>query len=322
MTELEIRAGEELERKMERYARLRLEPTAAQAKRARATVMEAAWRQRLAAPSALRPEAPVAAAAATVISPRRGLFAGWGARRLGTSLAAAALAGLVVGSTAFAASRAGAPLYDVRLALEELSLPADGPARLEAELALAQGRLAEIVDGVARDDSGAVSAAVRGYLASLDDLDASTGGPADRALDAITKHNKVLLAVLATAPEDAVKGLEQAIASSSKAIEVLAAAGTGRPLDDGTGNGVTPGSGNGAGTGTNGTNGTNGAGGANGQGGSHGNPNAGNGGANGQGGKPDQPARPAKTPQPAKTSAPEEDPTKVAKSPNPGGAKP
>ena len=41
MTELEVRAGEELERKIERYARLRLDPSAAQAKRARSVLMEA-----------------------------------------------------------------------------------------------------------------------------------------------------------------------------------------------------------------------------------------------------------------------------------------
>ncbi len=51
MTELEVRAGEELERKIERYARLRLDPSAAQAKRARSVLMEAAWRQRLAEPA-------------------------------------------------------------------------------------------------------------------------------------------------------------------------------------------------------------------------------------------------------------------------------
>ena len=66
------------------------------------------------------------------------------------------LAGLLIGSTAFAASRAGGPLYDVRLALEEATLPADPGARLEAELAMAQGRLAEIVEAAARDDGPAV----------------------------------------------------------------------------------------------------------------------------------------------------------------------
>lgn len=312
MTELEVRAGEELERRMERYARLRLDPSSAQAKRARASVMEAAWRQRLAPPVTQPVQLPVAGADAPR---RRGPFAGWGARRLGVSFAAAALAGLVVGTSAFAASRAGAPLYDVRLALEELALPADGPARLDAEIALAQGRLFEVLDAVTRDDPGAVSAAVRGYLASLDDLDESTGGPADRALVAVQFHNKVLLSVLATAPDDAVKGLQQAIASSDHAIDVLGAAGTGRPLD--AGNGVTPGNGNGTGTGTgdngSGTGTGNGAdGGSNGNGGANG-----QGGSNGQGGKPEDPGKPAKTSAPT-----QEDPTKVTHTPKPGGGKP
>ncbi len=80
-----------------------------------------------------------------------------------------------------------------RLALEELTLPADAQARLEAELALAQGRLAEVVDASNRNDPGAVAAAVKGYLAALDDLDESVGGPADRALIAIQAHRDVLL---------------------------------------------------------------------------------------------------------------------------------
>ena len=50
MTELEPRAGEELERQLDRFVRVRLDPSPAQAKRARSAVMEAAWRQRLGAP--------------------------------------------------------------------------------------------------------------------------------------------------------------------------------------------------------------------------------------------------------------------------------
>ena len=53
MTELEVRAGEGLERQLERYARVRLDPSTAQAKRARAALMEAAWRQRIAGSAAV-----------------------------------------------------------------------------------------------------------------------------------------------------------------------------------------------------------------------------------------------------------------------------
>ncbi|MEO5965084.1 MAG: hypothetical protein ABIR11_06430, partial [Candidatus Limnocylindrales bacterium] len=251
MTELEIRAGDELERKMARYARVRLDPSQSQVRRARDSVMEAAWRQRISgAPGVSAAEGQLAtsvgARAITQIARRHGPFAGWGARRLGGSLAAAVLAGLLVGSTAFATSRAGGPLYEGRLALEELTLPADGPSRLEAELALAQGRLAEIVDGASRDDAGAVAAAVHAYLAVIDELGVSTGGPADRALVVVQQHAAVLEAVLGRVPEQARNGIEQAITHSETIADTLSAAGThpnanggsgGMPTDNGTGTG-------------------------------------------------------------------------------------
>ncbi len=296
MTELEVRAGEELERKMERYARVRLEPSSAQAKRARSVLMEAAWRERLASPSA-----PAAVPSAEPGNrPARGPFAGWSVRRLGVSFAAAVLAGLLVGTTAFATSRAGGPLYAVRVAFEELTLPADPQARLEAEIGLAQGRLSEILDAVSRDDPGAVSAAVQAYLGALDDLDESTGGPADRALDAIRYHETVLATLLTTAPDDARAGIENAITRSSAVIERLDAAGTPAPNGAGTGgNGNGTGGGNGTGTGA-------GAGAGAGQGGR---PDPSAGPAN-PGGKPSKDPRPARTPapagneHPAKTHAP------------------
>ena len=302
MTELEVRAGEELERKIERYARLRLDPSAAQAKRARSVLMEAAWRQRLAEPA--QDAAAIAASTRRV----RGPFGGWGARRLGVSFAAAMLAGLMIGTTAFATSRAGGPLYATRVALEELTLPTDPQARLEAEIGLAQARIAEIADAVARDDSGAVAAAVGAYLSAIDDLDESTGGPADRALGAIEYHQVVLEGLLARVPESARAGIENAIVRSGAVIERLDAAGT-QPPTGGAGNG------NGAGTGANGANGAGGAGGTVGTGG-----NGGNGGGAGPGGKPaaatakptksTKPAvneRPARTPNPRSSHVPGQD---------------
>jgi hypothetical protein len=273
MTELEVRAGEELDRKMERYARLRLDPSAAQAKRARSVLMEAAWRERLASQAI-----PVADdRPATPARRFRGPFAGWSASRLGASLAAATLAGLLLGTTAFAASRAGGPLYPTRIAFEALTLPTDPQARLEAELALAQGRLAEIADSVARDDPGAVAAALGAYLAALDDLDESTGGPADRALTAVEFHQAILEDLLTRVPENGRPGIENAIARSGTVIERLHAAGT-HPPDSASGND------NGTGNGGTGTDGA--------------------GGVGGQGGKPVHPSANPAQPKPAKTAAP------------------
>ncbi len=121
--------------------------------------MEAAWRRRLV--DARRRGRGRSHAADG--SGRRGPFAAWGGRRVGVALAFALIAGLTIGSSAFAASRAGGPLYDTRLALEELTLPTDPTARLEAELARAQSRVADIVDAASRGDDGAVEAAARAY---------------------------------------------------------------------------------------------------------------------------------------------------------------
>ncbi len=330
MTELEPRAGEELERQLDRFVRVRLDASPAQVKRARSAVMEAAWRQRLNAPAPGAADEPsVGAASMTVLpspyrpgTPSRGLFEGWGTRRLGASFAAALLAGLLIGTSVFASSRAGGPLYDARLALEEVTLPTDAAARLEAELAGAQARIAEIVDASNHGDPGAVAAAVRGYLASLDDLGNSIGGPADRALIAIQAHREVLLRVLGEVPEAAQSGIENALAQSSKVIERLDAAATpaagptgGTSGPGGTGGAVGGGAGNGgAGNGGNG-------------GGANGGAGAGDGGAGaGSGGKPEDPvAEPARTPKPRRTPAPTErpaPPTPAAPDKAPQGGKP
>jgi hypothetical protein len=203
-------------------------------------------------------------------------------------MAAAVLAGLLVGSATFAASRAGGPLYDARLTFEALTLPADPEARLEAELAQAQTRLAELVEAAGRGDQGAVQAALAGYGRSLDDLAATTGGPANRALEAVEFHRAVLLHLKDTVPQQALVGLENALTRSSGVIEKLGAAGGG---SSGAGGASGAGSGGNAGTGG----------------------NAGSGNSD-PGNKPDR------TPGPARTAAPDPTP-KPPKSPNPNAAK-
>jgi hypothetical protein len=222
------------------------------------------------------------------------------------------LAGLMIGSTAFATSRAGGPLYATRVALEELTLPTDPQARLEAEIGLAQARIAEIADAVAKDDAGAVTAAVGAYLSAIDDLDESTGGPADRALGAVESHQLILEGLLARVPESARAGIQNAIVRSGAVIVRLDAAGT-QP----------PGNANGAGTGNGGTGGGNGgtgggAGNGNGAGASAG-ASAGNGNGGAHGGKPtaatpkptkEPPIKPTKSTKPAVNERP-------ARTPNP-----
>ncbi|HKF86088.1 MAG TPA: hypothetical protein VKB30_09910, partial [Candidatus Limnocylindrales bacterium] len=119
MTDLQARAGEALERQLDRYARVRLDPSHAEAKRARSTVMEAAWRRRIGAPASPPSREPsdtgqpsVVAAAMTVVpaahtSPRtrsRGVRRDIVARRIGVSFVAAVVAGVTIGTSVFAAS--------------------------------------------------------------------------------------------------------------------------------------------------------------------------------------------------------------------------
>jgi hypothetical protein len=260
MAELEVRAGDELERQLARYARVRLESSPAQARRARSAVMEAAWRRRIVGPmdDSIKVSASAAPLARSRVSKTGSgssrLYGGWGPRRLATTLAAAALAGLLVGSTAFAATRAGGPLYGTRVAIEVLTLPSDPTSRLEAQLAQAQSRLAEIVEAVARNDQGALAAAVHAYDDAVSGLGDATGGAADRALTAIQFHEAILLDVQARAPEAAQAGLANAITHSGAAATRLDAAGStpGGPNDaaNGGGAGSGAGAGNGNGTGT------------------------------------------------------------------------
>lgn len=284
----EPRAGEGLERTLERYARVRLDPSQAQARLARSAVMAEAWRLRL---------------GETVPARRRGLFSAWSTRRLAVSLTAAVLAGLVIGSSTFAASRAGGVLYEARVALEVITLPTEAGARLDAEIAQAQSRLSEVVDASARGDLAALDASLAAYESSVDRLTGATGAPASRALEAVRFHQSILLGVLARAPGPAVPGLNRALVESHAVIDRLESAGAG---DDSPGTNQGAGNGNGNG---------NGAGNGNGNGAGNG-----NGGAGPAGQGPASTPRADKTAKPAHTPRPDH-PVKPAKSPAPGGPK-
>ena len=236
MQEMEPQPGETLERMLARYARVRLDPSPAETRRARAAVMEEAWRRRfeLAAAAAV---VPSAAQAPLADRPRRLPFARWGLRRLSGALSAAVLAGLLIGTSAFATSRAGGPFYETRLALEELTLPSDAASRVEAEIAMAQTRLAEIVEASSRDDQRALSAALAAYEHTIGILGATTGGPATRAEEAVASHRAVLERVAGMVSEQARGGLDHALLASDTAIDRLSAAGDGKPGAGGSGGG-------------------------------------------------------------------------------------
>lgn len=222
-----IEPGDPLQRRLARYARVRLEPDPAATRRIRAAVMSEAWRRHLAAESA---------AAASRRTGSRVPFAGWSARRLGTTVTAAVLTGLLLAGTVFAGSRAGGPLYDTRLVLETALLPSDPEARVQAELAMAQTRLAEASQAAVAGDGSAFEAALTGYATVVDDLANAVGGPADRALAAVQLHVEVLQGLRARMPAPDSPGLDRALERSSGAVERLEQAGAG-------GDGGTPGAG-------------------------------------------------------------------------------
>ena len=200
-----------------------------------------------------------------------------------------------MGSSAFAASRAGGPLYTARLSLETLTLPSDPAARLDAEVAQAQSRLAEIVDASARGDQGALGAAVAAYESSVDELAGTTGAPADRVLEAVQFHHTVLIGLSDTVPSQALTGIQNALERSDRAITELDAT-----VADGKTSGGAPGAGNGG----------------NPAAGNGGNPGAGNGGAAGAGNDNGPATSPAAShgPDPAKTPKPK--PTEPAAPPS------
>ncbi len=313
MAAAEPLAGEELERMLARYARVRLDPGQAQVRRARAAVIEQAWRRRI-------------ATAATATPVRRAPFAGWNVRRLGASFAAAALAGLLLGTSAFAASRAGGPLYETRLAIEELSLPADAVSRVDAQIVAAQARLAEAVDASGRHDDGATVAALDAYDRVIDELMGASGPAAERALEAVTVHRDVLVRVAGIVPAAAGNGLERALDNSQRVIDRLTSTVA---TDDGTGTGTAGNEnrdGNGdAGPGNGDAGAGNGNAGAGNGGAGPGNGNAGAGNGNGNGnagaGKPaassDPTTKPGHTKEPAATAKPDKTP-RPRPTPDPG----
>lgn len=161
-----IEAGAfEIERRLESYARARLNPDPLVIARVRARVMREARLQAdlpritvLGAPAARRSGGPLA-------------------RRLSMAfLAAAVWLGVAAGS--IFAAQAGGPLYPARMWLEQSTLPGEPAARAAAELTRLDARLADALAGAARGDGGAVQAALDAYGQIADEMLAGAAGNA------------------------------------------------------------------------------------------------------------------------------------------------
>jgi hypothetical protein len=203
-----------------RYSATALEPDLAAMERIRAELRAKAQH----ASVRRRAEALALSAVPTVAVPLRRPFRSSSPRRFSLALAAALVLGLTMGTSAFAASRAGGPLYGARIWLEEVTLPADPEARLEAEVARAQTRIAEAAEGVSRGDDGAVEAALTAYQQIVDEtLSEDAGGTpgSERAALAFEHHRSVLIALVGRVPGQAAEAIAGAIAKSDNAIRKL-----------------------------------------------------------------------------------------------------
>jgi hypothetical protein len=212
-----IGADLEVERRLDDFARARLTPGADSKARSRARVMREArlafadWdAQRAAASENLRARA---ASRRTAI-------------RRGAGLLLAAGLSLVVVGGALAASGAGGPLYGSRLWLETIMLPADADARVAAEIARLDARLADVEAAVRAGDRAAVAAALSAYQAIADEALSGASGDATaiaRLLAALDRHLAVLERVATQVPPQAADSIDRnitrAIQHSDAAIE-------------------------------------------------------------------------------------------------------
>ena len=168
----------------------------------------------------------------------------WTARvRLSGALGLAfVLAMLGVGLVA-AESGPGQPFYGLRLAAEELTLPAPGVARVQSQLARLEARLAEMQQGIQAGDAGAVVAALAAYRAELAEALVDGQAADDQTaslLAALTKHQDVLTALQSVLPEAAQRGIAEALEQVGTAVEQLQAGGSSGPPGSVPGSGGPP----------------------------------------------------------------------------------
>ena len=188
----------EIEQRLERYAQVRLSPTPASVARMRARVMR---ETRLAISSdALRSTSLPVDIDRRRAQQRRAIVR----RVAGLGLAAALSVGTVGG--VMAAGTAGGPLYDTRIWLETLTLPAGIEARTDAEIARLEARMTEVLAAAGSGDGAAVQDALAAYEAIADEALLGAAGDADaleRIRAALDRHLAVLAGVADKVPGQA-----------------------------------------------------------------------------------------------------------------------
>lgn len=248
-------------RRLEAFAETRLSPDLPTSSRLRARVMAVAHRQAALARGdtalVLLPQ-PEPTGAIAPFSPRAQQLARAARRRRGrpwTRVAAIVMAASLSVSVAVGgayAARPGAPLYDLRMWAETLTLPTDPSARAVAELARLKERLREIMEASQAGDAAGVMDALEAYELIVDQASASAILADDEVAAAILvtgvgRNVEVLQALLARVPEQGgaaiARAVDAAIARSTSAVDrIQASQPTGPGNDAGNGGGPAAGS--------------------------------------------------------------------------------
>lgn len=182
----------DIEQLLDRYAVERLAPKRGELDSARVAVL-AAW---MSVGSTARP-------------PRRSLLRGW-------SLAGAAAMLVIAGAgLAAAESGPGQPLYGLRLAIGNVTLPLDEPAHQRGLADQLDDRLSEVGAAARTGDLLGARAAIDEYLHTLREL--SRDGVSDPAILALLqRHQDALQELLAVTPAQAAGGVQQAIDAAGR----------------------------------------------------------------------------------------------------------
>jgi len=141
--------------------------------------------------------------------PHRSLLRGW-------SLVGASVMLVIAGAgLAAAESGPGQPLYSLRLAIGNLTLPHEEPAHQRGLADQLDDRLSEVGAAARTGDLLGARAAIDEYLHTLSEL--SRDGVTDPAILALLqRHQDALQELLAVAPAQAAGGVQQAIEATGK----------------------------------------------------------------------------------------------------------
>lgn len=187
----------DIELLLDRYAAERLAPHKDELDRARAA-MFAGW----------------TGAGSMALLPHRSLRRGW-------SLAGAAAMLVIAGAGLVAAeSGPGQPLYGLRLAMGNVTLPHEEPAHQRGLADQLDDRLSEVGAAARTGDLLGAQAAIDEYLHTLREL--SHDGVTDPAILALLqRHQDTLQDLLAVTPAQAAGGVQQAIEAAGKVNGVV-----------------------------------------------------------------------------------------------------